>query len=529
MKNRKIKVLMRIQLILFASILFVACSDEIWMNHYNVQPELVSNSNLWATIEATPELSSFAKILKTYGYDKTLSQSQAYTVFAPNNQALENLDTTNMTFDAVTKKYAVKKEFVENHIARFIQAASGYNNVPVGMLNGKRINLSYKDANYYFGNASFAVPSKSIISTNGIIHVLSDHESFFPNTMEYLAKGTDLDSIMKYYYSSNKIIFDQYSSVPGSIVNGQQTYLDSAFINYNPLFTYGSINLEDSSYTMLVPNNAAWNSAYNRIKPYFVTYNSNKFRADSLVRANTTTALIQDLIFSNAMQKSPADSLVSTSFHTFYKPQYLFDGAQKVITSNGVAYVTNELKIDALDSWHRPITVEAERVLGRNNSPMTTPFNERSPAGVVSISNGMYLRLSPNSSSLNPWVTIEIPGTLASYYDIFCVFVSPKLINPDAQKVLPCKVNFTLSYITSTGNVNSPADVFPSIGTILTRTDNVMDTVLVASNFKFPSSNFGEKVNTVTLKISSKVLSSETSIYSREMLIDCILLKPKKQ
>jgi hypothetical protein len=521
MKNRKIKVLMRIQIVLFISILFVACNEEVWMKHYNVRPELVSNSNLWATIEATPELSSFAKILKTYGYDKTLSQSQAYTVFAPNNQALANLDTTNMN---------VNKELIQNHVARFIQAASGSNNVPVGVLNGKRINLSYKDANYYFGDAAFAVPSKSIVSTNGIIHILSDHEPFFPNTMEYLAKGTGLDSIMKYFYSSNKIIFDQYSSVPGSIVNGQQTYLDSVFINYNPLLSfYGYINLEDSSYTMLVPTNAAWNTAYDRIRPYFVSYISIKLRADSLVRANTTTALIQDLIFSNTKQISPADSMVSTSYHTFYRPQYLFDGAEKIITSNGVAYVTNELKIDALDSWHKPIKVEAERVLGRTNSPLGTPINERSPAGVTSISNGMYLRLSPTSSSANPWVTIEIPGTLASYYDIYCVFVSPKLIFPDPTNVfLPCKVNFSLTYITSTGKVNNPVDVFPSAtGTIITRPE-VMDTVLVASNFKFPSSNYGEKVNTVTLKIASKA-GSETTLYSRELLIDCILLKPKKQ
>ena len=523
MKNRKIKVLMRIQIILFISILFIACRDDIWVNHYNAQSQLVSNTNLWSTIESTPELSSFTKILKAHGYDKILSKSQAYTVFAPNNQALANLDTTNMDVD---------KELIQNHIALFLHAASGYKNIPVGVLNGKRINLSSKDSiHYYFGNAAFAVPSKSIISTNGIVHVLSSYESFFPNTYEYLKKGTDLDSIKKYFYSYDLKIFDQYSSVPGGIVNGKQTYLDSVFINYNQLLrSYGYINLEDSSYTMLLPNNVAWNSAYSKIKPYFMSYISNKFRADSLVRANTTNALIQDLIFSNSIQKSPVDSIVSTFNHPFYKPQYLFDGAQKVITSNGVVYVTNELKIAALDSWHRPIKVEAERVLGRTNSQLGTPFVERAPAGVNSISNGMYLRLSPTSSTANPWVTIEIPGTLANYYDIYCVFVSPKLINPSAKNVLPCKVNFSLTYITTAGKLNNPVDVFPSsTTTILTQTAQVMDTVLVVPNFKFPSSNYGEKVNTVTLKINSKVSTSETALYSRELLIDCLLLKPKKQ
>jgi len=523
MKNRKIKVLMRIQIILFTSILFIACSDDIWIKHYNAQPQLVSNSNLWTTIESTPELSSFAKILKAHGYDKTLSRSQAYTVFAPNNLSLANLDTTHMDVD---------KELIQNHIALSLQAASGYKDIPVGVLNGKRIKLSSKDStNYSFGDAAFAVPSKSIVSTNGIVHVLGGYESFFPNTFEYLKKGTDLDSIGKYFYSFDQKIFDQYSSVPGGIVNGKQTYLDSVFIHYNLLLSwYGNINSEDSSYTMLAPTNAAWNSAYNRIKPYFMSYISNKFRADSLVRANTTNALIQDLIFSNTIQHHPVDSMVSTLGHPFYKPEYLFAGAQKVTTSNGFAYVTKELKIDALDSWHRPIKVEAEWPIGRTTSLLGIPFVERAPAGVNSISNGIYLRLSPTSSTANPNVTIEIPGTLASYYDIYCVFISPKLLNPNAIKVLPCKVNFSLTYITNKGKLNNPVDVFPSsTGTILTRTDAVMDTVLVAQNFKFQSSNYGEKTNTVTLKISSKVGSSETSLYSRELLIDCLFLKPKKQ
>jgi len=524
MKNRKINVLMRIQIILFTSILVIACSDDIWINHYNAQPQLVSNSNIWATIESTPELSSFAKILKAHGYDKTLSRSQAYTVFAPNNLSLANLDTTHMDVD---------KELIQNHIALSLQAASGYKDIPVGVLNGKRIKLSTKDStNYSFGDAAFAVPSKSIVSTNGIVHILGGYESFFPNTFEYLAKGADLDSISKYFYSFDKKIFDQYSSVPGGIVNGKQIYLDSVFVHYNLLLSYyGNINSEDSSYTMLVPTNAAWNSAYSRIKPYFTSYISNKFRADSLTRANTTDALIQDLIFSNTIQHHPADSMVSTLGHPFYKPDYLFSGsgAQMVTTSNGVAWVTNELKIDALDSWHRPIKVEAEWTSGRITSPLGTPSVERAPAGVNGVSNGMYLRLSPTSSNANPIVTFEIPGTLASNYDIYCVFISPKLLNPKVTKVLPCKVNFSLSYITTKGKLNNPVDMFPSsTGTFLTQTDAVMDTILVAQNFQFQSSNYGERTNTVTLKISSKV-GSDTGLYSRELLIDCIFLKPKKQ
>lgn len=519
MNKMRVKILIRIQLILVVGVLLFACSDESWNKHYNAQPELVSDKNLWTTIESTPELSGFAKLLKTYGYDKVLSQSQAYTVFAPNNDALAVLDTNNMD---------VKTELIENHIVRFIYSASGNKDITLSSLNGKRINLKYKDGSYFYGDASFDSPTKSIVASNGIVHVLKNHEQFFSNIWEYLDKGIGLDSIKKYMYSFDRLFFDELSSVPGSIVNGQQTYLDSVFLNYNPLLSsLGYINREDSSYTMLVPNNTAWGNAYNRIKDYYVYYNANSFKRDSLQRANTSFALVQDLIFNNNLQKAIQDSIVTTSLNTFYTPQYLFDGAEKIITSNGTIYVTNDLKIEATDSWHQTIKVEAERSLGRENS-LSTPYSERVGSGITSISNSRYLRLSPTTSSGNPTVIFEIPGTLSSYYDIYCVFVSPKTVNPNITGVKSCKVYFNLNYLTSSGSINSPADRYPSTG-IIEVNPNAIDTVLVVPNFKFPVANYGEKETTVKLKVISSVARTETANYSRELLIDCILLKPKKQ
>lgn len=515
----KVKAFIRIHLILFAGILVYSCSDDTWNTHYFRQTDDVSDNNLWTTIETTPEISSFAQLLKSHGYDRMLSGSQAYTVFAPNNASLSGLDTSTMD---------VRTELIENHIARFFYAVSGKENSVVGTLNGKRINLNYKDGSYFYGEAPLTVPVKSIVASNGLVHVLTNYEPFFPNTWELIGKEAGLDSIRKYLYSFDKILFDELASVPGSVVDGQQTYLDSVFINYNPMLSrFGYINKEDSSYTMLVPNNTAWNKAYNQIKNYYVYYNQNPKSADSIQRVSTSLALVQDLIFNNRKQRSAEDSLISTSMNTFNNPHLLFDGAVKKTTSNGSVFITDELKIDALNSWHKLIKVEAERSVGRENS-LSTPYSERVGAGVTSISGGRYLKLSPSTSSGNPTVTFEIPGTLSDYYDIFCVFVSPKIINPTAIGVKPCKIYFNLSYITSSGSINSPEDRYPSTGIIEVKTD-VMDTLLVVPNFKFPIANYGEKVTTVKLKVSSNVARSETTNYSRELLIDCILLKPKKQ
>jgi hypothetical protein len=400
------------------------------------------------------------------------------------------------------------------------------------MLNGKRIDLSSVSDRYYFGSAAFTLPAKSLIASNGIIHVMDGYESFFPNIWEYLAKGSALDSIKNYLYAFDEIIFVPEASVPGSIVDGRQTYLDSVFVNYNTMLSQlGYINHEDSSYVMLVPDNKAWAEACNRIREYYVYYNENVSTADSLQRANTAFALVQDLVFSNTQQTSPQDSLTSTSRHTFYNLQYLFDGAQPVTTSNGTAYITSLLKFNPWESWHEPIRVEAERTLGRENT-LSTPSVQRVTDATFAVSGGRYLKLDPTLSTGNPTVTFEIPNTLSATYNIYCVFVTEKAINPNVEGLKACKVYFNLSYRDNSGNIVTGR--FPASGVVETN-PNAIDTVPVALNFKFPVANYGERqsdgeaITTVTLKVLSNVARSETTLFSRTLLLDCILLEPKKQ
>jgi hypothetical protein len=514
MKN---KMILQIAVCFWISLILpTGCTDDTWDKHYQPDPAIVSDDNLWTTIESMPELSIFAGWLKEYGYDELLSQSQAYTLFAPNNTALTGLDTTGLN---------LKTEWIENHLARFIIAASGYTAFPVEMLNSKRIEITNRDGNYFFGSAPFALPVQSRVASNGIIHVLDDYETFFPNIWEYLAKRTDLDSIRNYLYSYDQIVFMPDLSVEGSIIDGQQTYLDSVFVNSNTLLSrLGYINREDSSYVMIVPNNEAGIEAYDRIKEDFVYYNPIAGVADSLQRTNAAFALMQDLVFSNTIQVSPQDSLTSTSRNTFYNPQELFAGTEEVITSNGSVFVTDRLNFKPWESWHTPIIVEAERILGRENTLSTSDV--RRAEGTMTVSGGRFLRLQPTTSSGNPTVTFEIPNTLSSVYNIYCVFVPGTVNNPNAIGLKPCKVYFNLNYIGRTGT--QVIDRFPASGTIETRPYE-MDTVLVAPEFKFPTANYGEEEATVTLKVLSNVGRTETALFSRELLLDCILLEPKKE
>ncbi|OJX87390.1 MAG: hypothetical protein BGP01_00790 [Paludibacter sp. 47-17] len=494
-----------------------ACSDDYREAHYAADPTIVSEKNLWETVRSIPELSTFAGLLEKYGYDKTLQQPESFTLFAPDNAALSGLDTS---------KINVANDLIENHMARFFIPASSRIKQTIPTLNRKRIPLQFVNDRFYFGTSPFSVPYQRIVASNGIVHVLSQVEPFFPNNWEYLGKDPALDSIRSYFYSQNKLTFIPEASVPGSIVDGKQTYLDSVFQNSNPLLSrLGYINREDSSYTMIVPDNGAWEAAYTRIKSYFVYRANPFFNADSMQRARTSYALVQDLIFSNTLQKAPHDSLVSTSGNVFFKPAYLFDGSTSVTTSNGKLYITSSLRIDPLDSWHQSLIVEAERTKGRENT-LSTPYSERISAGTRSISGGRYLKLEPTTSTGNPTVTFEIPGVLSDYYDVYCVFLSNKVLNPAASGVKPFKVYFNLSYPDTDGKTTTLRS--PLTGVVETQPAKI-DTVLVAADHKFNYANAGEETANVTLRVISNVPRTETTIYSRELLIDCILLKPKKK
>src|ERR1035437_434563 len=102
------------QILLFCSLITFSSCEDNWTDHYSINKNVVSGKTLWETIQSTPNLSKFAQILKKEGYDKILSESQMYTVWAPVDSALVNfnLDSTLLV-----------KEFIGNHISRFSYSA----------------------------------------------------------------------------------------------------------------------------------------------------------------------------------------------------------------------------------------------------------------------------------------------------------------------------------------------------------------------------------------------------------------------
>ncbi|MBN2765250.1 MAG: fasciclin domain-containing protein [Paludibacteraceae bacterium] len=516
-------------LILFVSVLFTACENEKWNEHYRIDPSIVSEKNLWETIESNPEYSIFAWAVKKTGFDKMLSSSQMFSIWLPDNIAAAHIDTTDNNID----KEILLREFVQNHIARFSYPASGLKESRILLMNKKVITFKHENSDFLI--EGIRLKTKNIVTANGIIHIIETPIPFFSNLWEYLSKDQELDSIKNYLFSFNELYFDANKSIPGDVnENGETVYLDSVIYNYNIMFRQlGAINNEDSTYSVIFPTNSAWVKGYDDVKSYYNYFSTpeTQITADTLQRKHTLRALTQDLVFSHTKQQMDADTLISTNRNKFYKP---FEQAfTSFPASNGMIYMTNEIKYNSWESWNKEIKIEAERSSGRINT--WSSLYERTYNDIeLVVSNNRFVEVTPTTSSVNPTVTFEVPNTLSgelnpdstinkgTAYNVYCIFAPNKLKTPSPK---PNKVTFTLTFQSSDrGRVVNVNFTNQSAGFI---TDpEQMTKVLIASKVTFPYAEYGLETPNVKLKVNSNVSSKETATYTRDMLIDCIIFEP---
>ena len=250
-------------------IVFTGCSD--WDDHFDANTSVVEtqNATLWQNIEKDVNLTQFAELLRRTGYDKRLDASQTYTVWAPEDNTFDFQTVSAYGNDRLVK------EFVENHIARNNYPASGNMDKDIYMLNEKKMHFSgafpapSEGAGYIIQGLMLKQLNRS--SSNGILHTIDGRMRFLSSIYEALDNlDYPVDSVSAYVHSFDEKIIDEGRSKPGPIMNGEQTYLDTIYYEHNDLLSLmnAHINHEDSSYTMVLPTNKAWEESLTKIREY---------------------------------------------------------------------------------------------------------------------------------------------------------------------------------------------------------------------------------------------------------------------
>lgn len=497
-----------------------SCREE-WDAHYTTLPSDKSELNLYDYIKSQPDLSTFAQMLQVTGYDSILSKPQTFTVWALTNEALTGLNTSDPE---------LALEIVKNHITRFSYTTSGISMSIMLMLNSKLIPFEKLVDGYYFNRIKIIQPNQA--TSNGILHKINQYAPYKQNIWEFVNSAAGLDSLRNYVNSLTRREFDTEASYK------EDVFVDSIFKITNPVLSrLADLNVEDSIYTAVLPNNKAWIEGYNKIYPYFNTTETDGGVAQQ--RASTMWTIVNDLFFRNKIQTPVSENLIiSTSGTNFFNPDYLFNGSQPVVMSNGLSYVQNSWLVPDTVSWYKPIKIEAEySFYGRTVSNYSTSINSGLGTGMpISDEYYLVLRDAALSQLSKLYVNFNIPNTLSAKYNIYCVFVPKSIIEPTNSK--PYQVKFYLTYTNSSGvqvanaaigaanNVLRPNDP----AAIFTTDPTKVDKMLVVKEFAFPFCNTVYTASTQAelikqIKAALRIESVNTK-EKDDILIDYIILEP---
>ena len=515
MKKRNTLHHLGLPILLMVIVAFASCQDN-WDEHYNRDVVGKSDIGLFDYIASQEDLSYFAEMLFITGYDSVLNAGQVYTVWAPTNDALSTVFFFNIDD---------MKLFVENHICWFSKPVRDADDQIITTLNNKRLLFTKGADGFLYDNRHIA--KSDIALRNGIVHVLDGYVPYRLNLWEYLLQAEGFESLQAYVNSLFEYELDGEASFDGNGI-----LIDSVMKVTNPILTLlGGLNLEDSTYTMIMPNENAWNEGLELTKSYFKTLEEDG--GEEVQEANAKWTMVKDLIYRERLKVPYADTVVYSTYGTnMGSPDSLFFDKTYEELSNGYAYTATHYPFKAIPTWHKEIRIEAEDNQGNTRIPNNYTLVNTSSVGTnVEASGKSFVTAIPKTMNRisQLFIRFPIPNTLSAKYNIYAVFIPSSVIDKNDKR--PYKVSFALTYVGPTGRLVKDAKMSDKI---VTDSTNVTK-VLVAENFSFPYSNIvsmpgltGTETATVNIRIKNEtgVTAEEMANFNRTIRVDCIILEP---
>lgn len=523
--------------------LFTSCTD--WDDHYDDPVDQSESAlTLWQTIQQHSELSDFSEVLsKTMflkqhkktdvSYADQLNGSQSFTVFAPVNGSFDKASLLALV-ETNSGDSAVIRSFVGNHLSYGMISSTG---TPADgyLLNTKRISIGAGKV------LDSSIQKENVRAKGGILHILEQPIPYRYNLYEALLNDNRYTALGQLLNSYEEDEFNPSLSIPGAIVDGEQIYIDSVFVQSNIMLDrVGKIADEDSVFIMLAPNATEWEPAWQEALKYY-SYAPGIDGADSLQRFWAAYSLLNDAIFSSRIQTNPADSLITyrynkkyPKYHVFHRP---FDeggilyGATPVEYSNGTLYTTDHWPFTPETTFQREIKIEAENESNILSKGSNCDYKKKT-VNADSVSENSYLSFKPLVVANNWDVTYELKDVLSGTYDV-CAIILPLTVDDATSRTQPTKFKATLSYVDANGNSKTLKCVTKDNSKDFLNDSVCVDTVVLAENFTFPVCNYDQRNTKFSLKLETSVTNNDIiklgKNYTRQMLLDCIYLRPKKR
>ena len=321
----------------------VSCSDP-WDDHAKSSDDNLKQ-NLGERLTSISETSEFGKLLTETGYDRVLTGTKTYTVWAPTNAAMAAVPASELA------NLESKKLFVSNHIAlTSVGSVSTQDTVTVQMMSNKYLEFIGGEV---MDGAPVVTPDQ--YTSNGLYHIVSDALVPRSNIWEYIKSMNGSNAMSTYLVSLDEFNIYQSDSVAKATAEAfPGMYADSLSNSY--LKNVYNLNNEKNKYTFFLLEDDAFNTEVAKLEPYLT-----KSNADS-----TTTYASYFNVRDFAFHKSVAQENLPDTLTSRFGVKVPIDKdniVEQVNLSNGVLYVVSAMDVP-LETRLLTTQIEGERPAG---------------------------------------------------------------------------------------------------------------------------------------------------------------------
>jgi len=385
----------------------ISLSCEKWDDRISLTDAALGR-NLLEQISSQPDLSKFQELLVKSGYDKLISASQNYTVFAPSNKALEGFDITSL------KDSSSIRAFVGNHIALQSYPMPSTSTVTnVRLLNGKYIALTKG----LLGESPISTANTFV--GNGVLHVLDKYSPVLPSLWSYINSTKDeyvqnklIANLAYYSFNASKAIIDSISGT-----TGRPIYRPGSGLELKNQFTDAVYDLSDESkqYTYFILNDQTLATEVAKVSPFFKTSTT-----DSTFTASAWN-VVKDVAVEGYYAPDKLPDVLKSKFGVEI-PLNKTAIVKIIKLSNGIAYVFNKMDFKVQDKI-QPIVVEAEgnsTFMQSISSATYAILEKKNPTTNLTTKH----LLIAGHAVTNFWVRYRVPQVPAAKYKVYWVAVN---------------------------------------------------------------------------------------------------------
>lgn len=549
------------------ALVFASCSDT-WDDHYKSGIPTTEHSYAGTTMQYLEHnASDFADVIKAAGLGPKLSSSQVFTLLAPMDGTFNKDSLLDLIQNGKAKQ--VRERFIENHVLLYATSLDNEEKT-LSLLNKKKIQFGTL-ANDSIGSATVAEPN--IACNNGIVHLLNGSVRYVPSVFEqielshenYLARTGYADEDVVDMYNFLKVYdadsLDERQSVEiGTDSMDNTVYSDSVMIRSNKVLRSLRAYLyrEDSTYWAFLPTPEAYKERVDTVKSFFNFNNAlndqEEFR-DSVQNYFANYYTMYDFFINRNVNAHYTDSLTTTTYgmsyygaynwkdDVYYKPfegdGVLTKATNQIECSNGRVYEFDEVPNTIYDSFFRKIQVEATNggIVPETNGKstdwtITNSFNATYNAlNNDTVSNG-YLYVKEVQQSRNVQLSFKLPNTLSGTYDVYVKLLPYALMDTTDTVEMRKPVQFRANmYEADAKNVISTKETrftSPEGGRNFHSNPFRADTIFLGTyTFKYCYRHTGQVG--AYLQLQGYLTTKDRANYTRNMLIDFILLKPHRE